>query len=526
MTASSRLIRHIERPRILRPRQVYDRKWYHPRYSDQQQWPGLKCGLEIHLQLKTNRKLFSPSKTSFHASPNTHVSLFDAAIPGTQPILNTRAVLLALRAALALECHINLRSSFDRKHYFYADQPAGYQITQHYHALANNGHLMLTARDGDIHEDVSIGIEQIQLEQDTGKSTYPPDSTISYIDLNRTNHPLIEIVSKPDITTPAMASVFVKKLQALLKHLEVSTCEFQSSAIRVDVNVSYGGGARCEIKNLASTDNVVRAIAAEYARQKKAAEKGEPVSSFTLGWDGKQTVMQRPKENASEYRYLPDPELPHVVLSKDLITQAKATMPMFPDQIITLFTGKPHNLSLKNARTLVSRGLVDYYRKAFNLVEAANLPGKLAANILVNDILGITQTDDDVETLKSKVTPQALAELITSMQEKKITKNVSLTLVRHYVENPEDDRPIAQVIDEYKLEAIDDKSLIHEACQVVLRDNEQIVSSIVSGRKPQAIHFLVAQVLRQGQGRFSPADTRAVMSELFKQKFPHVDLVA
>ncbi|KAK9453854.1 GatB/GatE catalytic domain-containing protein [Dipodascopsis uninucleata] len=466
----------------------------------------LKCGLEIHLQLNTTRKLFSNSKTSFHARPNSQVSLFDAAIPGTQPILNPHAAFLALKTAVALECRINRQSSFDRKHYFYADQPAGYQITQYYHPIANDGMLWILKRDGIEDERRGIGIQQIQLEQDTGKSTYPVDSDISYIDLNRTNHPLVEIITKPDITSPEIAGIFLQKLQIMLKYLGVSTCEFESGAMRVDVNVSIRGGNRCEIKNLASISDVTHAIVAEYRRQEKIVDSGGVVDSITLGWDGTNVIRQREKEHASEYRYIPDPELPPLVLSENLIARTKADMPKLPDQLVTDLISQPHSLSLKDTRTLLKWGLIDYYLQCYGLLTDQKIKGKIAANWIVNDILGYLENEENVRVLQSTVSAPRLVELIKLAQERNITKQIAMMIVQFYLENPTDERSPSEVISEYKLETVNNADMVRDVCMHVIDNYPREVGAVVSGKKPKTLNFLIAMALKRGSGRFNPQE--------------------
>lgn len=221
---------------------------------------------------------------------------------------------------------------------------------------------------------------QIQLEQDTGKSTYAVDSDVAYIDFNRTNHPLIEIVTAPDIYDPDDAGTFVHKLQLLVRHLGVSSAQFQAGEMRVDVNVSVNGGKRCEIKNLASVSDVTQAIRSEYKRQLEAEKNGNPVSSFTLGWDGCNINVQRPKENTSEYRYIPDPELPPLLLSQDLIEKMQNSNNKLPDTLLDELVAAPHSLRLIDAQTLLKWGLIDYYLLVVGNLQQAGIQPKSAAN--------------------------------------------------------------------------------------------------------------------------------------------------
>ncbi len=298
----------------------------------------LTVGIEVHAELNTARKLFSKAATSVGDQPNTHVALFDVAFPGSQPIFETETLIPALRAALAFKCQIQHRSSFDRKHYFYQDQPAGYQITQYYEPFAKNGHLTLYPYDfpagtAPQTEPIRIGIKQIQMEQDTAKTIQQPPST-HLLDFNRVNHPLIEIITLPQIHDPLVAAVAVKKIQNVLRSVDACTAGMELGGLRADVNVSvrernkqpsdqdhsYSGvtglGQRTEIKNLASVKAVEDAIIAERDRQIDVLENGGIIEGETRGWTlgSKTTNRLRSKEGEVDYRYMPDPDIAPVFI--------------------------------------------------------------------------------------------------------------------------------------------------------------------------------------------------------------------
>ncbi|KAK9483783.1 GatB/GatE catalytic domain-containing protein [Lipomyces starkeyi] len=512
------------RPRVLGTRNLIifrdARRWASTNAKDS--YEGLKCGVEIHLQLDTKTKLFSNSRTSFQATPNEHVSYFDLALPGSQPILNKHAVLLALKAATALNCKIHRRSMFDRKHYFYADQPAGYQITQYYHAIASDGVLWLQRRDGISSRDkLGVRITQLQIEQDTGKSVYEIDSDKTYIDFNRTNHPLIEIVTAPDMKTPQEAAAFVHKLQILMKHLGVSTGEFQSGAIRVDVNVSTNGGKRCEIKNLASINDIIYSIRAEYSRQLNQVSEGRAIKSVTLGWDGHNISVQREKEGSLEYRYIPDPELPPLLLSEDIIRKTRENQPKLPDELIDELTAAPHSLNLANAQTLLSYGLVDYYYASYKILEEVDIKGKNAANWIINDILGIVPAVEE-KLLTSVVTPSRLTDLIIAQKQKTITISeiIAMNVIKYFLQNQRDHRATAEVIDQYQLTAMGDSNILEAICSNVLEEHSDLVELVVSGKKPSAIKFFVGMVMKNGKGRFNPQDSEATLKRILTEQHP------
>jgi aspartyl-tRNA(Asn)/glutamyl-tRNA(Gln) amidotransferase subunit B len=297
----------------------------------------LTVGIEIHAELNTARKLFSGAATSISEAPNSHVSLFDVASPGSQPHFQKETLIPALRGALALNCTIQRKSSFDRKHYFYQDQPAGYQITQYYEPFARDGHITLHAHDfppGTAPADcpVTIGIKQVQMEQDTAKTVQQPPST-HLLDFNRVSHPLIEIITLPQIHNPTVAAMCVRKIQTILKTVNACTTGMEMGGLRADVNVSIrerngqipgahsyhgvtGLGQRTEIKNLASVKAVEEAIIAERDRQIDLLESGGAVEGETRGWTlGSNTTKRlRGKEGEIDYRYMPDPDIAPVVL--------------------------------------------------------------------------------------------------------------------------------------------------------------------------------------------------------------------
>lgn len=332
----------------------------------------LTVGIEIHAELNTVQKLFSGAATSINQSPNTHVALFDVAFPGSQPHFQTPTIIPALRAALALNCDIQYRSSFDRKHYFYQDQPTGYQITQYYgeanfsfclprrtrpvpdirsEPFARDGYITLYPHDfppgsAAPTEPVTIGIKQVQMEQDTAKTIQQPPST-HLLDFNRVSHPLIEIITLPQIHDPTTAAVCVKKIQAILKAVNAATAGMELGGLRADVNVSirprhkeltepqhsYSGvtglGQRTEIKNLASLKAVEDAIIAERDRQIELLEGGGVVEGETRGWTlgSKSTKRLRGKEGEIDYRYMPDPDIPPIFVDP--------VMPWVPLQVVT-----------------------------------------------------------------------------------------------------------------------------------------------------------------------------------------------
>ncbi|ODV98036.1 hypothetical protein PACTADRAFT_47856 [Pachysolen tannophilus NRRL Y-2460] len=470
----------------------------------------LKCGLEIHTQLDTSKKLFSLSPTSFNERQNTRVSYFDVSLPGTQPRLNPEALLYTLKAAVVLNSKINPISTFDRKHYFYGDQPLGYQITQHYNPISKGGYITLTKEFDEINEvQKIINIEQIQIEQDTGKSMYKNQDGNSQIDLNRSNMPLIELVTKPDFEDLKQVKAFIKKFQLLFKILKICTGDLETGAIRVDVNLSVNNGERIEIKNLSSTSAILNAIKYEYNRQVELIKQGNPIiSKETRGWDGFQTVKLRNKETAVDYRYMPDPELPPIVLDlADLIPNISSNIPELPEEQLLKLSSKPHNCKLRDSRILVqNQPLLNYYLTLFELLKEQNIKNldKLSVNWCCHELLGAL-TKLDLEFDHNLLPATKLAELIIQVSHKAITNNNAKLLLLHLLNNKEDlNKSIPELIEEYELgmDKLSEQEIV-EFIDEVLKDpkNSKIVETIQRGEKPKSINYLIGQCMRLSSGK-------------------------
>ncbi|KAM0426888.1 hypothetical protein ACHAPT_007784 [Fusarium lateritium] len=350
----------------------------------------LTVGIEIHAQLNTARKLFSPAVTSFNDEPNSHVALFDVSMPGSQPLFQKETLIPALRAALALNCDIQKLSRFDRKHYFWWDQPSGYQITQYYEPFAKNGHITLLARDGISPQDgesVTIGIKQVQLEQDTAK-TLAQAGKVNWLDFNRVGVPLIEIITEPEMHHPRTAAVLVRKIQMLLNTVDSCVSGMETGGLRADVNVSVrrtGGsdlslGTRTEIKNLSTIKAVEDAIIAERDRQISELEAGRAIPSETRGWTlgSKETRRLRGKEGEVDYRYMPDPDIAPLVIGDDLVAHLRRSLAVSPDSELDTLIAQ-YGLTAKDALSLINLengSRVQYFYKVLKSVEE-----KLAAEL-------------------------------------------------------------------------------------------------------------------------------------------------
>ncbi|KAH3671794.1 hypothetical protein WICMUC_004552 [Wickerhamomyces mucosus] len=485
----------------------------------------LKCGVEIHTQLNTNAKLFSlSSNNSFNSKPNKFISYFDIALPGTQPILNNEALLYALKLSKALNSSVNLNSSFDRKHYFYGDQPLGYQITQHFQPIAKGGYLKIFPRDG-VKDELTVEIEQLQIEQDTGKSVYFEEEisssgtstkgslTLSKIDLNRANLPLIEMVTKPNFTDANQVKIFIKKFQNLVRYLNICTGDLETGAMRIDVNVSVNGNSRVELKNLSTTSSVINAIKFEYKRQVQLIKdnKESEIVQETRGWDGKRTNSLRNKETSLDYKYFPDPELPKIHLDSKIMDQL--SIGILPDEMLTKLINRPYQLSLKDATILTNDlSLLDYYLKLFEL--SINSPNnqntKLPGNFVIHELLG-NFAKLNLKFDSNLISVSKLNELLELINTNKITQSSAKLLLQHLFNNQDDiNKNLFELVEEFDLIKQDDNNNqnnskeIETICEEIISQNPKTVKNLNS--KPNGLKFLIGQAMRLTQGKINALD--------------------
>lgn len=464
----------------------------------------LKLGLEIHAQLAAPHKLFSVARHGAAGAPNTRVACFDAALPGTLPRLNWDCVYLAIAAARALDARVNSRFAFDRKHYMYPDQPAGYQLTQRLAPVATGGALRLLARDG-VKTPKRITLAQIQLEQDTGRSSHIDGVTL--VDLNRANTGLIELVTNPDFGSADEAVAFVRKLRLLLRTLRVCTGEMEQGALRVDVNVNVVGSRgeplseRCEIKNLFGFGAIRHAVAAEFRRHCALLSAGEPVPAETRGWDGKNTYKLRRKEAVADYRYFPDPELPEYVLPASVIDKVVAAMPTLPDAVLDMLVASPYALSEADAYKLVETpqgpetlaAIVREFRARGGSEQRAALAGRWLVNIWMGH---------------SVVLPpiQQFADVLLAVDAQTITTTTAKLLLQHLANGYKGS--VDALVREFGLQTAAEPSELQVACAAAIRNHADVVLRIKRG-KTKAITVLIGAVIKETQGTHDPAAVRA-----------------
>ncbi|QPG75007.1 hypothetical protein FOA43_002347 [Brettanomyces nanus] len=472
----------------------------------------LKVGLEIHTQLKTARKLFSLSHNNTSillTKPNSQVSFFDVSLPGTQPRLNPQVVLYALKCAIAMNCRINAVSRFDRKHYFYGDQPLGYQITQRYHALANEGKVVLSKKYDGLPHDTTIGIEQIQIEQDTGRSLYKLGDGSTDVDFNRSNIPLIEMVTKPDFEDVEQVRSFIKKYSRMLQNLDVCTGELDTGAIRVDVNVSIDKYPRIELKNIPTTSAIVNAIRYEYKRQCDVVNEGGSIRDVeTRGWDGKRTYRLRSKEDSIDYRYMPDPELPALKLDiADILPKLKKTLPLSVerkmDKLMTQYGLKLRDANILLNDPILLRYYLDLYDEVYSKRSLHNMDNPI--NWLVHDFMGCL-SKSNLKFSYNILSVKEFAEFLELIDNGTVTKQNAKLLLMHLVNNRNDQKvPLTKLVNDFNMNSVnDDESqdkLIEEICNKVINGNSKVLKDIVERGKQSKINYLIGQCMRACRGR-------------------------
>ena len=481
-------------------------------------------GLEVHAQVISNAKLFSGAAAAFGAEPNSQVSYVDAAFPGMLPVINRVCVEQAVKTGLGLNAQINKVSRFDRKNYFYADLPAGYQISQYEHPIVGKGEIEIERADGSVK---NIGITRLHLEQDAGKSLHDQHPTKSYIDLNRAGVALMEIVSEPDIRSPDEAGAYVRKLRSILRYLGTCDGNMEEGSMRADVNVSVRKAGedyrtRCEIKNVNSVRFVMLAVEAEALRQIEVWESGEEVRQETRLFDSNRGVTRpmRSKEDAHDYRYFPDPDLLPLVLDQAWIDGLKAGLPELPDAKKVRFIGE-YGLSAYDASVLVAEQAAAMF---YETVAKGRDP-KLAANWVTGDFFAVlNRTGRTIED--SPISAENLGKLLDLIENKtingRIAKDVFETMVERgqtsvFMRQEELDHPQsmlhagvqgptdpAAIVDEKGLRQVTDTGAIDAAVDAILAANPDKVAEYRSG-KDKLFGFFVGKTMKAMAGKGNPA---------------------
>ena len=465
-------------------------------------------GLEVHAQITSNAKLFSGAATEFGAEPNTQVSFVDAGMPGMLPVINRVCVEQAVRTGLGLKAQINKVSVFDRKNYFYADLPAGYQISQYLQPIVGKGTIILDLAGGETRE---VGITRLHLEQDAGKSLHDQDPSRSYVDLNRAGVALMEIVSEPDMRTAEEAGVYLRKLRSILRYLGTCDGNMEQGSMRADVNVSVRKpgapfGTRCEIKNVNSIRYVQQAIEYEARRQIDLIEDGGTIKQETRLYDARkgETRSMRSKEDAHDYRYFPDPDLLPLVVQDSLIMSIAESLPELPDE--------------KKARLVLDYGIPPYdasvlilekERADFFEAVAKGRDSKLSANWVTGELFAaLNRTGRDVTD--SPISAAKLGGLIDLISNNTISGRIAKDVFEIMLETGKD---AAAIVEEKGLRQVTDTGAIEGVIDVVLAANVDKLAEYRSG-KDKLFGFFVGQVMKQSGGKANPA----LVNELLKKK--------
>ena len=471
------------------------------------QWEVV-IGLEVHAQVSSNAKLFSSSATQFGSEPNSQVSLIDAAMPGMLPVINKFCVEQAVRTGLGLKAKINLTSVFDRKNYFYADLPQGYQISQYKYPIVGEGEVVLDMPYGT----KKIGIERLHLEQDAGKSLHDQDPTKTFIDLNRSGVALMEIVSKPDLRSPEEVAEYIKKLRSIMRYLGTCDGNMEEGSLRADVNVSVRKvgskdfGTRCEIKNVNSIKFMQQAIQYEAKRQVELLEEGKKIDQETRLFDTKknETRQMRSKEDAHDYRYFPDPDLPPLKFSQSFVDIIKQKLPELPDDKKERLMNN-YKLSSYEAGVLISdKDTSDYFE---DIAKTSDV--KLAINWVIGDLFAaLNKLGKSIK--ETPISSKNLAKLIDLIKNNTISGRIAKEVFELMLK---DNRDPKVIVEEKGLVQESNVGELEKIIEKVLKDNADKVAEYKSG-KDKLFGFFVGSVIKESKGKANPA----LVNDLLKKK--------
>lgn len=456
-------------------------------------------GLEIHAQLNTKTKMFCGCKVDSSSPPNTNICPTCLGLPGALPSLNEKVVLYALMIAKALNCEINRKSLFHRKNYFYPDLPKGYQISQYDTPLAKEGFLKLP------YIDKKIRIIRVHIEEDAGKLIHPEDimeANYSYVDYNRAGVPLVEIVTYPDMNSPEEAVKFLEELREILIYLGVSTGNMEEGALRCDANVSIEGHNRCEVKNMNSFRSVKRALEYEIKRHIDLISKGEEIVQETRHFnesDGK-TYSMRGKEEAEDYRYFPDPDLPPIIISDDLLNEALINIKELPNDVREKL--KEYSLLENEIEIFVSmKGLRDFF---FEVLKTFSEP-RTIANFLLTDVLGVL---NEKNLSSPPFSPSDFGKAVSMFSKKEISSKILKRIIELLFEG----KNLEYIINNENILPITSKEEIRKIVIEVLEENIKVKEDYKKG-KERALTFLIGQAMAKGKGRLNPDILKEVLLE-------------
>lgn len=470
-------------------------------------------GLEVHIEMQTNSKAYSPSPVQYGAEQNTNTNVVDWGYPGVLPEINKGALEFGMRAALALHCDITQDVGFDRKNYFYPDNPKAYQITQARTPIGTNGWLEIELEDG---TKKKIGIREMHVEEDAGKNTHNPDG-YSYVDLNRQGTPLIEIVAEPDISSADEAYAYLTKLRQVIQFTGISDVKMEEGSMRADVNVSIAPigsdklGVRTEMKNLNSFEHVRKGIQYEVKRQERLLMSGGEVEQETRRFDepSGETILMRSKEEANDYRYFPEPDLPPIHISDDWIEEVRASIPEMPDKRRERYT-QDWGIPAYDAGVLTqTKEMSDFY----DATVAAGADPKLAANWLMGEVNAYLNSKQ-VELSDTALTPEHLATMIKLIEDETISSKIAKKVFKEIITN--DTEPKAWVESKGMVQ-LSDPAKLQPIIDEVLDNNEQSIEDFKNG-KDRAIGFLVGQIMKKTRGMANPKMVNKLLMASLKER--------
>ncbi len=465
-------------------------------------------GLEVHAQLLTDSKAFAPISTEFGGKPNTQVSPLCLGHPGTLPVLNENLVRYIIKMGLATNCKIARKSIFARKNYFYPDLPKGYQISQYETPICHDGHILIKI-DG---EEKNIGITRIHMEEDAGKSIHDQDPYNTLVDLNRAGVPLIEIVSEPDIRSPREAYNYLVRIKQIVQYLEICDGNMEEGSLRCDANVSVRPkgqkefGTRTELKNMNSFRNVERAIQYEIDRQIDLIESGEQVVQQTLLWDADklETRQMRSKEEAHDYRYFPEPDIPPVMVTDEMLEEIREELPELPDVRLKRFI-EDFDMSEDDAYNLTeNRYLADYYEEVLNYADHP----KAVSNVVLTEVLRVLN-EKSIGIRDFTISAERLAGLVKLREEDKINSSAMTNIFDAMVDS---DKSAEELAKEMNLIQVSDTGFIEPIVEEVIDEHPDEAQRYREGKKG-LIGFFIGQVMQRSKGKANPNLVREMVAE-------------